>query len=292
MTVDTIEVANSLTIGGAPPLGQDAIDKLQDQIIAPQQTIYVDCQNGDDNNDGSTYTKRVKTLDRAIDLIKKDVPTITFTLEIYNDDTKNIYPLSKVINVSNKDVTISGSWQTWFNYKKYPKITVPYNKINLQDRDEEGNLVYKYGNVLVQGASSLYLQRVSIDLSTPKFDNPAVGLNCIAIGNTLISTQYADITLAKSASILNTYNTVLSSYKLQLTNVYGSGFLATCNRPASFPDNWNGIDGIDEAKEIIPSSIFCVINAALYDATRIDSNIKANGNNGYATSVHVSFGSY
>ena len=287
-----MDIKNNFTVAGGTPVTGEDLQKVQDQIVAPSQTIYVDCQNGDDDNDGSTYTKRVKTLDRAIDLIKKDVPTITFTLEIYDDDAKNIYPLSKVINVSNKDVIISGSWQSWFNYKKYPKITVPYNKINLQDRDEEGNLVYKYGNVLVQGASSLYLQRVSIDLSTPKFDNPAVGLNCIAVGGTLISTQYTDITLAKSASILNTYNTVLNSYKLQLTNVYGSGFLATCNRPASFPDNWNGIDGIDEAKEIIPSSVLCVINAALYDATNIDSNIKANGNNGYATSVHVSVSSY
>ena len=91
--MQNIEVSEGLTIGGAPPLKQDAIDKLQNQIIAPIQYLWVDSIDGNDNNDGLTASTPVETLDKAVSLINPDIPEIYIRVTIAGlaiDTTQNI----------------------------------------------------------------------------------------------------------------------------------------------------------------------------------------------------------
>ena len=132
LTVDTIEVSNSLTIGGAPPLGQDAIDKIQAQIIAPSQTIYIDQKNGNDNNDGTSRVNAVETFDKAITLMKKNTTAITFAFCTYTEEEDLVYNkfyVSKQIPDVGQTKTIfirSTLISPSYNDYTFAEIVVPY----------------------------------------------------------------------------------------------------------------------------------------------------------------------
>ena len=59
---------------------QDAIDKLQDKIIAPRQDIYISYNDSDETGDG-TNNNPYKTIDYAKTKIKEDVPNIYIILD-------------------------------------------------------------------------------------------------------------------------------------------------------------------------------------------------------------------
>ena len=127
--MDSIEVSNQLTIGGAPPLGQDAIDKLQNQIIAPLQTIVVSNNGSDETGDG-TYSKPYKTIDKAAENIKPQVPTIRISII---DDTGTIpYYINKPILAGdgNTRLVIQGNdWNSNVVQQKRIQLYVNQNKI-------------------------------------------------------------------------------------------------------------------------------------------------------------------
>ena len=181
LTVDTIEVANSLTIGGAPPLGQDAIDKLQDQIIAPQQTIYVDQKNGNDNNDGTTSDKAFRTLNKAIASIRQDIPTLTINLKTYKEEKDRMYNtfyLDEPINFSNtyqspyrairvsKQFSISATWENYISNNIVAKIVAPYGKVSTGDKIDN-TLLYAWGNILFI-APKCDLKFVAVNFAFPE----------------------------------------------------------------------------------------------------------------------------
>ena len=71
-------------------LTKDDFDKLKTQIEVVQnklvdnsQWIAVDSKNGNDNNSGTSWKEAVQTLDKAISLIKKYVPTVSINLRTY-----------------------------------------------------------------------------------------------------------------------------------------------------------------------------------------------------------------
>ena len=302
LTVDTIEVSNSLTIGGAPPLGQDAIDKIQAQIIAPSQTIYVDCQNGNDENDGSTYNKRVRTLDKAVSLIRTSIPYVSLVLSAYADDRLNTYTISRPIlggtedmeNNTAKDLTkirIETRWDDWLNNgNKIAKIIVPFGQV--ARRVLSSNVEYRYGNCLFVNIPKIYLLRINIDLSDTKLNDDNLVANCVAFGYSTFEADTSTINLSSTARILTIYSQVIESFKLNNTNVNGNGLLTSCIHPAWFPANWNGIDGTEGAEATIPNGINSVINTVLFNSSKIDSQISSKDNKGFTNNIHLIYSNY
>ena len=313
LTVDTIQVKENLYIGDYNPADQDkqnaltaeALQKLQDQIIAPSQIIYVDCKNGNDENDGSTYEKRVRTLDRAIDLIRTSIPYVNLVLNSYADDRLNTYTISKPIlggitnfeNNTAKDLTeikIETNWNQWnTNGNKRAKIIVPYGQIERRvSTTDNKSFEYRYGNCLFVSIPKIYLQRVDIDLSNPKINDDNLVANTVVYGYSIFSNQYSDIELSNTSRILTIYNSVIEKFQLQLSKIIGDGLLASCVHPAWFPANWNGTDGTEGAEATKPTTINSVINTVLFDAADIDSKIKSKDNKGFTNNIHLVYINY
>lgn len=217
MTVDTIEVSDSLTIGGAPPLQQDAIDKLQSQIIAPSQDIYVDQKNGNDDNDGTTQATAVRTLDKAVSLITKNIPTLTINLTTYTEPENQIYntfnisePIDNtVLQVEN--FRLIGTWETYRTEHIIAKIIVPYGKSDTGIADYSTNpptIFYQWGRFFLIKPINVYLQSVMFIFSD----------------DTLDDTKYRNsvcYVLQKSFEIRNIYgNTMELKDNCSIINVY------------------------------------------------------------------------
>lgn len=92
--MQNIEVSEGLTIGGAEPLGQDAIDKLQDQIIAPSQTLYIDNINGSDETGEGTWQKPIRTIDRAVNALNTQVSSVYIILD--NSVPRKTYEMTAI----------------------------------------------------------------------------------------------------------------------------------------------------------------------------------------------------
>lgn len=154
MTVDNIEVSDTLTIGGAPPLKQDAIDKLQAQIINPYQDIYVDAINGNDNNDGTSWDKAIKTLDNAYVIMKSNVPRITIYLNNDVADTEYSFTKRAFWNKNNTQIRIAPKTLT----KERMPIIKPCVCKTLADTHNG----YRIGYILIFGFDKVILNYIKI----------------------------------------------------------------------------------------------------------------------------------
>ena len=130
--MQNIEASEGLTIGGAPPLKQDAIDRLQAQIISPTQTIYIDQKTGNDDNDGTTQSKAVRTLDKAVSLVKPYTDTVKFMLLTYIEAENQMYNTFNISNpINNETLHINnmmfiGTWENYRTNQIVAKIIIPY----------------------------------------------------------------------------------------------------------------------------------------------------------------------
>ena len=218
LTVDTIEVSDSLTIGGAPPLGQDAIDKIQTQIIAPSQVLYVDQKNGNDNNDGTTQATAVRTLDKAVSLITKNIPTLTINLTTYTKPENQIYNtfnISKPIDNSALKVDtfrLVGTWDTYRTEHIIAKIIVPYGKVSTGVADySSGSPVeyYQWGRFFIEKPINVYLQSVMFEFSDDTLDKDKYRNSifyCLNKSYEMRDCHSNTMTLKDNCSIINVYN--------------------------------------------------------------------------------------
>lgn len=171
LTVDSVQVNDRLMIGEIDPAHPDTsnfltpedLQKIQDQIIAPQQTIYVDQKNGNDDNNGTTSATAFRTLNKAIASIRQDIPTLTINLKTYTEEKDRMYNtfyLDEPINFSNtyqspyreirvsKQFTISATWDNYVSDSVVATIVAPYGKVSTGDKALDGSLLYAWGNIL------------------------------------------------------------------------------------------------------------------------------------------------
>ena len=174
LVVPNVYVTEKLLIGDYDPsqpeqpdlsnfLTPEDLQKLQDQIIAPEQNLYVDQKNGDDDNDGTSEKTAVRTLGKAISLVRQDIPTLTIHLKTYieeKDKVYNTFHLDEPINFTNtyqspyrairvsKQFTISATWDNYFNNSVVATIVAPYGKVSTGDKASDGSLLYAWGNIL------------------------------------------------------------------------------------------------------------------------------------------------
>jgi hypothetical protein len=218
LTVDNIEVSEGLTIGGAPPLKQEAIDKLQSQIIAPSQDIYVDQKNGNDNNDGTTQATAVRTLDKAVSLITKNIPTLTINLTTYTEPENQIYntfAISKPIDNSALKVDtfrLVGAWDTYRTEHIIAKIIVPYGKVSTGIVDYSSSSpekYYQWGRFFIVNPINVYLQSVMFEFSDDTLDKDKYRNSifyCLSKSYEMRDCYSNTMTLKDNCSIINVYN--------------------------------------------------------------------------------------
>lgn len=253
LTVDTIEVSDSLTIGGAPPLGQDAIDKLQNQIINPTQTIYVNAINGNDNNDGSSALNAVKTLNKANSLIKSNVNSITIVLNNDTADIEYAFDNNCFISKSNSSITITIQDYNGSIYNgKKPIIKLDFAQMSTGTLNQ-----YRVGYFLCSGFEDVSITGVKIrypedaTINESKYARQMI-LSC----STLVLNAATDIELIANAiltspRISKACSIIGDSFKISGQDTC---YLAQANIPittilpnAESEDDWNYWIGTEQA---------------------------------------------
>lgn len=295
LTVNEVQVTDRLLIGEVDPtnpdtsnfLTKDDLQKLQDQIIAPNQSIYVNAINGNDDNDGTSSSKAVRTLNKAYELIKKTVPEITIFL--YNGQegiTYEAYPL---------DMVDEGYSTEQLNFKVLitsSNTIKPTIKLNFGQVKGRGGYSSsgKYGhpmvsgNIFVQGTSNLYIniEHMNIEANTSYMPITADYRNYIVKANrvrflscTFNFSKYTFVaTHGSDATIEITYCTFKDTSDNYLIRYY-----------LDFPEQWE--DETDYEAPVTISANEGAFVMALSNSTNIPSAIKALGNGGIAPSVGV-----
>lgn len=295
LTVDEVQVTDKLLIGEVDPskpdtsnfLTKDDLQKLQDQIIAPNQSIYVNAINGNDDNDGTSSSKAVRTLNKAYELIKKTVPEITIFL--YNGQegiTYEAYPLDMIDEGYSTEQLNFKVLTTSSNTIK-PTIRLNFGQVKGRGGyDKTGKYGHPmvFGNIFVQGTTNLYIniEHMNIEANTNYMPITADYRNYIVKANrvrffscifnfskyTFVATNGSDATFEMSyCTFKDTSDNYLIRYYLD------------------FPEQWE--DETDYEAPVTISANEGAFVTALSNGTNIPSAIKALGNGGIAPSVGV-----
>lgn len=267
LTVDTIQVKENLYIGDYNPADQDkqnaltaeALQKLQDQIIAPTQNIYVDQKDGNDDNDGTALSKAVRTLDKAVSLIRPYVKTTVLNLRTYEEDYNsqyNTFGLSKPIYGGNgtlpdgnigkniTDLTIQIIDQT---KKIEANIIVPYGCYT-DGTYLENKPAAIWGNFLTINCDNinlLYINPVFQNIETDKnfFLNAVSAV--FGVSFSLGYTQKINLP-SENTHLANLIQGIsYDSFVIQKSNVSGEGLLLT---------GYSSLHSVDDPKISKPSA--------------------------------------
>lgn len=170
LVADTIEVTKNITIAGKEPLDASALQKIQDQIIAPNQRIYWDILNGNDNNDGKTELTPIKSSNKLLQLLNKQVPTVEICLVCYKKTDIPVYnmPVLDFYNaLTTKLIITKYPWE----YEGHTPIIKPsYGKItSYYAQNEQGISIayYLWGNIFAGNIDEVQVKGVAIDCGTP-----------------------------------------------------------------------------------------------------------------------------
>ena len=302
MTVDTIQVKENLYIGDYNPADQDeqnkltadALQKIQNQIIAPSQDIYVDQKNGNNDNDGSDWSKAVMTLDKAVSMIKKDVKEIHIYLMSYETGNPTYFLSSPIISSSSAKIYLYGNEDNYLKNKTKAIVKIGRGKISAGYGYEGGERVnyYWYGNIFLYGFSSAYIGYLSIsfdeDLTNDK-DNTY--LNCLFF-NVIFSLFACDFNIPKYCALAYIRNNTNYSFSIPfLTTLTGDGYILRGNVP-----NYVSKDPNSDTQSLLTetrNATFQGVSSILVSGLIIDNNnsiadtILSNGTSGIDGGVAV-----
>lgn len=266
LTVDSIEISNQLTIGGAPPLGQDAIDKLQAQIIAPSQTLYVSNNGSDETGDG-TITKPYKTIDFTATKINYDVPTVTIVID---NDCENLNYSMHPIDFQGKqtesfNITIT-DWEKILQSDEFkPKLTINKGKAFIA---YHGSIqLFGWGNFIASNIDTVSISCMNIYIGDDYTKYYPIGFLLYA-KNVYIHSCIINAT-DYSLQVNNNLNNVLKVDDVNLDNYSGllfgdlSRITASSEEPA--------VDSLTNS--IFLNSIPTTLQAIVYGGTTIPSSV-------------------
>nr|DAP82602.1 MAG TPA: tail collar fiber protein [Caudoviricetes sp.] len=271
LTVDSVQVNDRLMIGEIDPAHPDTsnfltpedLKKIQDQIIAPQQTIYVDQKNGNDNNDGTISNKAFRTLNKAIASIRQDIPTLAINLKTYTEEKDRMYNtfyLDEPINFSNtyqspyrairvsKQFSISATWENYISNNIVAKIVAPYGKVSTGDKIDN-TLLYAWGNILFI-APKCDLKFVAVNFAFPEdVQNDSKFTNTLfyqLVGSLEIQNiQGNTLQIPANCSLLNAYyGTTIDRVEFsQAGTITGEGILINARSGKLFSTDPKTTDG-------------------------------------------------
>ena len=290
MTVDNVEVSEGLTIGGAPPLKQDAINKLQDRIVSPSQSIFVDNINGSDETGDGTTNKPYRTINKAVSAIKPNVPDIKICLNASMDN--RIYDVTP-IRVTNDKI----SFLTYDRDDNYvdkndaakPVIRLNYGSIR-SNWSVDGDL-YWWGNMFIY-CKEIDITRVRIQLFDPYTGENSAKMIFVCEK----FTGYSMSIDAQSYAVFGMYNTdnsIVLGRNNSSIKITGNDYLVVTREKfySCLKDPKTGDPG---TKWILDGSgVLTIVDSIMKDSTTtIDSNILSKNNYGCNNSIHVGFANY
>lgn len=291
LTVDDIEVSNSLTIGGAPPLKQDAIDKLQAQIIKPEQSFFINANTGSDETGDGTQSKPYRTIAKALEFRKKDVPLLQINLYVETGNEQYyINPLDfSRINQQRLKI-VAYPWVVINDTNKKPNLYVNYGKVFAEDYT--GTTKYHWGNILCGSVEKVYLAGINL-----KINNPHTGSNYATF---VCETNYLDMLTCNidigSYTLMKLNEEIEQKIRLKNVNFTDGnvGFIAIGNNssPVSATDpalSTKGLNNIKLLSDTIQITGHVQISSSIYNNVKIPQGVLLNGNSGYSTIIDITY---
>lgn len=281
ITATDIKILNNLYIGDSV-LTEDALKKIQDQIISPSQSIYVNSVSGNDNNDGSSSSKAVKTLSKAYSLIKKEVPIINIILNNSVEDM--VYEAEPLDLLNGSYSTEKITFKAEINQSSgiiHPTIKLKYGKVIYKSGYHNGKWQSQYmiGNILFNGNAELNIQYIDFVVDTIKPIN--VDYRNFLCRTPNFNAQNCNFTLPKyTLMACSGNNCTFNLYYCNLNN-NTDYFIRYVE---DIPVQWeNEIDYTTQVKTSAESAFaFALING-----TTIPDSVKSLQGSGIATSIGV-----
>lgn len=253
LTVDSLDIKNNFTVAGGTPVTGDDLQKVQNQIINPSQTIYVNAITGDDSNDGSSALKAVKTLNKANSLIKSNVNSITIVLNNDTADIEYVFDNNCFISKSNSSITITIQDYNGSIYNgKKPIIKLDFVRISTSAPNQ-----YKVGYFLCSGFENVSIIGVKIrypedaTINTSKYARQMILFCSILVLNAATDIELianAILTapkISKACSISGDSFKILGQDTCYLAQANVP--ITTINPEAETEDDWNYWIGTEQA---------------------------------------------
>ena len=298
LTVDTIQVKENLYIGDYDPSEQanqnkltaEALQKLQDQIINPSQSIVVDCVGGSDETGEGTTSKPYKTINKAVSAIKPNVPDIKIYLNASTDN--RIYDVTP-IRVTNDKISFL-TYDRDDNYVDKNDNAKPIIRLNYggvkSNWSTSGDL-YWWGNIFIY-CKEINITRVRIQLNDPFTEENSARMIFVCEK----FTGYSMSIDAQSYAVFGMYNTdnsIVLGRNNSSIKITGNDYLVVTREKfySCLKDPKTGDPG---TRWILGGSgVFTVVDSIMKDSTTtIDSNILSKNNYGCNNSIHVGFANY
>lgn len=269
----------------------DLIQDLYNKVYQPSQTIYVDQKIGNDNNKGTNlFNDAVRTIDRAIDLIKDGVPNITIQLNTYTKaqggNQYNEFYVTKSIDCSKLDtMRFVADYEAYRLDHSVAKVHVPYTKkgtgvYDYKTSGGDGRQYYVWGHWMFISPKDLYIQ--SVEFIFPEDNDPTITdttnyHNGIIQGTSGTRVFFNDF-YANSMNIKNNccyINTISDIDMLRFANgnITGNGILISEHQPKMFKDDPK-IAGTDSKSVLGHTNIYKVIIGKI----NVFSNLTFTGN--------------
>ena len=199
--MDSLDIKNNFTVAGGTPVTGEDLQKVQDQIIAPEQNIYVSNNGSDETGDG-TRSKPYKTIDKVSENIKEGVPKINIRII---DDTGTIpFYISKCIRpkTGNTNLTIMGDSQE-YNINQQKRIQIYVNPSSYFEYTYQNKTWNAYGYFIASNWNDINIVALEI--------HPPIGIDAP-------SSPYQPTAEKYNRQLFNSYNLTIKYSLITLNN--------------------------------------------------------------------------
>ena len=272
-------------------LTAEDLQRIQDRIIAPKQTFYINANTGSDETGDGTQSRPYQTIAKALENRKKDVPTLE--LDLYVETGNEQYYIDPVdfsrINQQEFRI-IAYPWTVINDTTKKPSLLVNYGSVFAEDFT--GTRKNHWGNILCGSVNNIYLAGIEL-----KLNNPHTGSNYATF---VCETNYLDMLQCQidigSYTLMKMNEEIEQKIRLRSVSfVDGStGFIAigSDSSPVSATDP-SLSEQIETNISLLANSITVTgkvqISASIYSSVYIPQTVLSNGNSGYSSSIDITY---
>lgn len=298
-----MQVTDRLLIGEVDPanpdtsnfLTKDDLETIQNRIIEPTQTFYINANTGSDETGDGTSSKPYRTIAKALEFRKKDVPKLTLNLYVESGNEQYfIDPVDFAKTNQEEFQIVAYPWTVVNDTSKKPNVYVNYGKVFAQDFS--GTTKYHWGNILCGTvANRVYLAGINLKINNPHTGSKYATFVC--------ETNYLDILTSNidiGSYALMKLNEEIEQ-KIRLRNVSfadnSSGLIAigSSSSPISATDptlseqNSETTNEIQLLSDSITTTGRVQISSSIYNNVSIPQSILSNGNSGYSTVIDITY---
>lgn len=294
-----MQVTDKLLIGEVDPanpdtskfLTKDDLEIIQNRIIDPKQTFYINANTGSDETGNGTQSKPYRTIAKALEFRKKDVPTLE--LDLYVETGNEQYYIDPVdfSRINQQEFRITAyPWTVINDTDKKPSLLVNYGSVFAEDFT--GTRKNHWGNILCGSIDYVFLAGIEL-----KLNNPHTGSNYATF---VCETSYLDLLHCKIDiglyTLMKMNEEIEQKIRLRSTSfVDGStGYIAIRNgtSPSSATDpalSTEDLNSINLLSDTIQETGKVQISASIYSNVYIPQTVLSNGNSGYSTAIDITY---